>query len=352
VLQPNFDSSIRHRIKKNYFINHILDLHVDGLQTPKMESAELSDNLLREQQNKIEVAFLREINPLTSKINEMPSKHQKVNFVPRVKFENLNCCNFNLKEPLNWLVETTNEAKNLATDKHDEATNLIESVSCEISTPTIEHVTINSFKYCSMTEIMLYIYVAKTFSIICKRLSQKSVTLGHDHLKLNCLNFKPSLLKTPVPKLAPKTKLFHSKVHVKSSFKIQLKERVNCKSNFSTLYFDETDTNAQPSEMSIHALEANAPHAPDNAVQKSALECSSNEIPIRKVGLMVSTMNIKLGIPYFPKVEQLKYLSFNLMIDIFDKPYEHDMKYIHANIQKVQLNGWPPPVGLMEQNNF
>jgi hypothetical protein len=70
-------------------------------KSQKLKCAELTDSLLMEQQNKMEVAFLREMNPLTSKINEMPSKRQKVNVVPRVKFENLNCCNFNLKEPLN-----------------------------------------------------------------------------------------------------------------------------------------------------------------------------------------------------------------------------------------------------------
>jgi hypothetical protein len=55
-------------------------------------------------------------------------------------------------------------------------------------------------------------------------------------------------------------------------------------------------------------------------------------------------MNIKLGIPYFPEVKLLNSLELNQMIDIWDKPYEHDVKYVDANTEKVQLNGWPPPV--------
>jgi hypothetical protein len=166
------------------------------------------------------------------------------------------------------------------------------------------------------------------------------------HEKLNCLSFKPSLLKTPVPKLAQRTHLIHSKVHVKSSFKIQLKQRVNRKSSVSAFSFDETDTNAQPSETSARALVASAPDALDFVVQKSVLEYySSNEIPIRVVDLMVSTMKIKLDSPYFPEIKQLNYLEFNQMIDICDKPNEHDVKYVNANTEKVQLSGWPPPVG-------
>jgi hypothetical protein len=85
VLQPSFDSSIRlHRInKKNYFINHVLDLHVDELQTPKMESAELFVNLLKEQQNRTEVVFPKKCEPLPFKITEMPIMCQKVYFVPQ-----------------------------------------------------------------------------------------------------------------------------------------------------------------------------------------------------------------------------------------------------------------------------
>jgi hypothetical protein len=67
---------------------------------------------------------------------------------------------------------------------------------------------------------------------------------------------------------------------------------------------------------------------------------------------MVSTMKIKLGIPYFPKVKIQNYLEFNKMIDICDKPYERDVKYVDANTEKVQLNGWPPPVGIIEEINF
>jgi hypothetical protein len=200
---------------------------------------------------------------------------------------------------------------------------------------------------------MLYIHLAEILFMICKILSQKSVNSNQDHEKLNFLSFKPLLLKTPVPKLAPRAKLFHIKLPVRVSFKIQCKQRENYKLIVSAFSLDETNTNAQQiKKMSIRALGASAPDAHDNAVQKSAHECSSNEIPMRKVGLMVSTMKINLDSPYFPEIKQLNYLSFNLMIDIFDKPYEHDMKYIHANIQKVQLNGWPPPAGLIEENNF
>jgi hypothetical protein len=118
------------------------------------------------------------------------------------------------------------------------------------------------------------------------------------------------LLKTPVLKLAPKAKLFHIKLPVRVYFKIQVKQCENCKLIVSALSLDETDANAQPSEMSIRALEANAPNAPNNAVQESVLEYSNN-IPFRNVGVMVSTMNIKLGIPYFPKVKIQNYLEFN-----------------------------------------
>jgi len=199
---------------------------------------------------------------------------------------------------------------------------------------------------------MLYIHLAEILFMICKILSQKSVNSNQDHEKLNFLSFKPLLLKTSVPKLAPRAKLFHIKLPVRVPFEIQFKQRENCKLIVSAFSLDEMNTNAQPSEMSIFALVASAPDAPDNAVRKSAPECSSNEIPMRRVGLMVSTMNIKLGIPYFPKVKQLNYLEFNQMIDICDKPYEHDVKYVDVNTEKVQLNGWPPPAGLMEENNF
>jgi hypothetical protein len=354
VLQPNFDSSITQRInKKNCFINHVLDLHADERQIPKIESAELTDNLLTEQQNIMEFVINSNITPLQCKITEIPIKRKKVNFVPRVKFENLNCCNFNLKEPLNWLFETSNEDKKLATEsKYDEKTNLIENVNTEISTPTIEHLKINSFKSHSTTEIMLYIYVAEIFFMICKTFGPKSMISVQDHEKLNFLNFKPLLLKAPVPKLAPKAKLFHIKLPVRLSFKIKCKQRENCKLIVSAFSLDEANTDAQPSELSIRALEVNVPDAPDNAVRKSAPECSRNEIPMRKVGLMVSTMKIKLGIPYFPKVKIQNYLEFNKMIDICDKPYERDVKYVDANTEKVQLNGWPPPVGIIEEINF
>jgi hypothetical protein len=44
----------------------------------------------------------------------------------------------------------------------------------------------------------------------------------------------------------------------------------------------------------VKCLEASAHYAPDNAVRKSALEYSSTKISFRNVGVMVSTMNIKL----------------------------------------------------------
>jgi hypothetical protein len=91
------------------------------------------------------------------------------------------------------------------------------------------------------------------------------VNLGHDHRKLNCLNFKPLLPKTPVPKLAPKAKLFHVKLPVRVSFKIQFKQRENCKLFVSAFSLDETNTNH--------------PSAPDDAT-RVRLDSVSTRSPI------------------------------------------------------------------------
>jgi hypothetical protein len=284
------------------------------------------------------------INPLPVQVTEKSINRTNINFVPRVGVVNVNLCDFNLNESLNWLFQTSDDDKEpTLNSKHDKISNLTETAQPGISALIDKPATIKSFlKPSTPDKQMLYIYLAQTFSIICRTQSQNSANLIRNHQKLKCLNLVPSLTKkAPVPKLVLMPKFFHGKFPIKIPFKIQFRQNINCKLTFSTLAFDKSNSHSQR-EMSL-APKTDAPDAPGSVASRSAFNYSVYKTHIMKFYFIILTTEIKINNLNLPEIKHLYYHNTNLMIGKLDKPYENDLEFIHTKIGKIRLNGWPPP---------
>ena len=99
-----------HQPAENNCSNYqISDPLKDKILVQEIKPAEFNSNLMTERQNKIDLAVQSNITPLPVEVTEKLIKCTKTNFVPRVGVVNVNHCDFNLNESLNWLFETINQ---------------------------------------------------------------------------------------------------------------------------------------------------------------------------------------------------------------------------------------------------